>query len=87
MDPRPRGTYQLKNGVQRDRLGRHRHTRQAHAGSQGAAGGNAFAQVKLLRAQPNAVAKGAGVLQRALGDLGVDQRHFGLSEGYATSVG
>ena len=50
-------------------LGRHRDATQTHAGSQGATGNNAFAQIAVLRSEPNSIAKGRGVLHGALQPL------------------
>jgi hypothetical protein len=73
--------------VKCDGLGRHRHAAQAQAGGQRSAGSHALAQVPVLRAQPHGVAKGGGVLQRALQHLGVDQRHLGLAEAHTAGLG
>jgi hypothetical protein len=43
--------------------------------------------VHLLRAQPHGVAKGGGVLQRALQHLGAGQRHLGLAKAHAARFG
>ena len=81
------GAHQLKNSVQGNGFSNHGHTAQPHAGGQRATGGHAFAQVKVLRAQPNGIVKGAGVLQRTLQHLGIGQRHFGLAKGHTASIG
>ena len=86
MHPRSGGAYQLKNRVQSNGLSGHRHAAQAHARSQRAAGGDAFTQMQILRAQPNGVAKRAGVLHGAHQHLGVGDANFGLAKSYASGL-
>ena len=87
VNPGLRATDQLEDGVQRNRLCRHGHPGQTHAGGQRAAGSHAPAQILVLRAQPHGVAKGVGVAQRTAerGDAG--QRHIRLAEGHAAGLG
>ena len=80
MHTRARGTHQLEQRVQRNGLGRHRHTAQAQTGRQRTAGGHASAQPAVLRTQPDGVAEAGGILQGAQQDLGVGQRHLRLAE-------
>ena len=83
----PGRTHQLKDGVQGNGFSCHRHATQAHAGSQRSAGGHALTQVQLLWAQPDGIAKGAGILQGTLQHLGIGKRHFGLAKTDATGFG
>jgi len=79
--------HQLDDGEDGDGLGRHGHARQAQPRGQRAAGGDALAEVAVLRAQPHGVAEGAGVGERALQHLRVAQRHVGLAEADAAGLG
>lgn len=71
----------------RNRLGRRRHAGQTHAHVQRPAGRHAATQPRIERAQPDGVAKGAGVLQRTLQHLRVDDGRVGLAEGDAAASG
>jgi len=77
---------QLQRRVHRQHLGRHGYAAQAHARGQRAAGHHALAQPEVLRPQPDAVAKGGGVLQGALQHLGVDDRQLGLPKADAAGL-
>ena len=79
--------HQLKNRVQGNGFSGPLATRMGLSSVPVAAGGNALAQIKILRAQPDGVAKGAGVLQSPLHHLGVGQRNFSLTESHAAGGG
>ena len=81
------GAQQLQQGLQGDGFGGGGDAGQAHAAGDGAAGGHACAQPGVLRAQPDGVAEGAGVLQGAVQHLRVDQGGVGLAEGDAAGFG
>ena len=81
-----RGTHQLQNGVQSNRLCRYGNTAQTQTGGQRTAGGHTLAQVHLLGPQPDWVAKGAGVLQGALQYLRIGQWNFGLAKTHAAGI-
>ena len=87
VHPRTGALDQLEDGEERDGLGRHRYAGQPQARGQRAAGGHALAEIAVLRAQPDRVAEGGRVLQRALQHLGVGERHLGLAEADAAGFG
>ena len=78
--------HQFEQGVERDGFGNHRHAAQTHAGGQGPLGGHAAAQVAVLSAQPGGVAKGRGVLQRAVQHQCVVQRDLSVREADAAGL-
>ncbi|MDT4850019.1 hypothetical protein FQZ97_841580 [compost metagenome] len=78
---------QFEQRVQCNGLGHHRNAGQAHARGQRATGGHTLAEPEVLGTQPDGVAKGGGVLKRALQHLHVDDRHLGLAEADATGLG
>ena len=84
MHARAGGAHQLKNRVQGDGLGGHRHAAQAHARSQRAAGSDALAQMQFLRTQPDRVAKRPRVLHGAHQHLGVGDTDLGLAKAHAS---
>ena len=73
--------------MQGNRLGRHRHARQAQPRGQGPAGRHALAQMQLLWTQPDGVAESGGVLQGTLQDLRAGQCHFSLAKTHTASLG
>ena len=66
VDARAGVAHELEDRRQRDRLGEHRHARQAEARRQRPLGGDAVAEPGVVRPQPDRVAEGRRVLQRAV---------------------
>ena len=87
MHPGTGDPHQLKNDVQGNGFSRYRHATQAQPRGQRATGRHTAAQKILLRAQPDRVTKGAGVLKCPLHHLGVGQGHLGLAEGNTARLG
>ena len=81
------GLEQLEDRVQRNGFGCHGHARQSQPRRQRSAGRHALAQMELLRPQPDGIAKGGSILQRALQHLGAGQGHVGLAEAHAAGLG
>ena len=87
MNASPTGAHQIDDGVQRDGFCGHGHATQTHSGDQGAAGRHAFAQGRILRSQPDAIAIRGGVLHGALQGLVVAHVLLGLRKTNATGQG
>ena len=82
------GAHQLQDGADRQRLGHHRDADQAERAGHGTLVGDAVARkMRVLRAQPDRVAEGRRVLQRAHQHLGVGKWRIGLAEGDAAGLG
>ena len=79
MHARAGSTHQLEDGMQRNGLTHYWHASQTKPRGQRAAMGDAaLAQMRVLRTQPNGIAEGVRILQRAHQHGGVFYRVFGL---------
>ena len=70
--------HDINDGVQSNGFCRHRHTAQTQSRGQRSAGSHAFAQMHVLRSEPDDVAVSGGVLHGALQSLGLRHAVFGL---------
>ena len=78
--------HQLEDREQRDGLRRNRHAGQTEPRRERAAGGDALAEIAVLRPQPDGVAEGARIRQRALQHLRAAERNVGLAETDAARI-